>query len=71
MVAMALAGFCDERNSLWRQFCQMTLKDLTDPYLRAMFAFLTSEDSYDLVLVCSIENSDSKLKNIHEFLILE
>lgn len=50
------SGFSDDKNSIWRELCQPTRTHLTDPYLRAMFAFLTSDkDSYDGVLVSFIE----------------
>lgn len=45
-------GFSDERNSMWRELCNSSLSQLSDPYLRATFGFLTGEsDSYDKVLV--------------------
>nr|CAD7396882.1 unnamed protein product [Timema cristinae] len=51
IVAMALSGFSDDRNSMWRELCLKSLSQLTDPYLRAMFAFLTAENgNYDAVL---------------------
>ncbi|KAJ8938879.1 hypothetical protein NQ318_016083 [Aromia moschata] len=51
VVAMALAGFSDDINSVWRQFCSTSRAKLTDPYLKAMFAFLTAENyNYDNVL---------------------
>lgn len=52
VVAMALAGFSEDKNSMWRQFCAQPRAKLNDPYLRALFAFLTAENSnYDSVLV--------------------
>lgn len=37
---------------MWREMCSITREKLTDPYLRAAFAFLTSEtESHDSVLV--------------------
>ncbi|KAJ8985000.1 hypothetical protein NQ317_016911 [Molorchus minor] len=51
VVAMALAGFSDDVNSIWRQFCSTSRAKLTDPYLKAIFAFLTAENyNYDNVL---------------------
>lgn len=51
VVAMALAGFCDDKNSTWRQFCSSLKGKMSDPYLRAIFAFLTSDNyTYDNVL---------------------
>lgn len=53
VVAMALAGFSDDKNSMWRQFCASPKTKLNDPYLRAMFSFLTAENNnYDNILVC-------------------
>jgi len=52
VVAMALSGYTDEKNSLWREMCSTLRLQLNNPYLCAMFAFLTSESgSYDGVLV--------------------
>ncbi|EMP32701.1 WD repeat-containing protein mio-A [Chelonia mydas] len=51
VVAMALSGYTDEKNSLWREMCSTLRLQLNNPYLCAMFAFLTSESgSYDGVL---------------------
>ncbi|KGL74395.1 WD repeat-containing protein mio [Tinamus guttatus] len=51
VVAMALSGYTDEKNSLWREMCSSLRLQLNNPYLCAMFAFLTSESgSYDGVL---------------------
>jgi len=52
MVAMALSGFSEERTTLWRESCQKSKSQLSDPYLRATFGFLTADnDSYESVLV--------------------
>ncbi|CAB3376755.1 Hypothetical predicted protein [Cloeon dipterum] len=52
IVAMALSGYTDDKNSIWRDLCQPDKTQLADPYLRSMFAFLTAEkDNYDNVLV--------------------
>jgi len=41
VVAMALSGFNEERSgALWREMVAATAKNMTDPYLRAMFTFL-------------------------------
>ncbi|KAL6266417.1 hypothetical protein P5V15_003268 [Pogonomyrmex californicus] len=51
MVAMALSGFSEERTTLWRESCQKSKSQLSDPYLRATFGFLTADnDSYESVL---------------------
>ncbi|KAG5872709.1 hypothetical protein JTB14_008803 [Gonioctena quinquepunctata] len=48
VVAMALSGFSDDPSSLWKQNCSMYLEKLVDPYLKAMFSFLTVNDyNYD------------------------
>jgi len=55
LVALALAGFTDNRDALWQEMCAAQCTTLGDPYLRAAFAFLTSpSDKYELVLVRSI-----------------
>lgn len=52
LVALALAGFTDNRETLWQQeICSMQKNALDDPYLRATFAFLTSpSEKYESVL---------------------
>ena len=41
VVAMALSGFSEERSgSLWREMVSSSHKDMSNPYLRAMFTFL-------------------------------
>lgn len=42
-VAMALSGYTGERTSMWREMCQTLKSRLTNPYMKAMFAFLTSD----------------------------
>ncbi len=46
VIAMALSGFSDEHNSLWREMCSSHSMELSHPYLRAMFDFLTTESEY-------------------------
>ncbi|KDR16180.1 GATOR complex protein MIOS [Zootermopsis nevadensis] len=51
IVAMALSGFSDDRSSMWRELCLASRSRLSEPYLRATFAFLTAEaDNYENVL---------------------
>ncbi|XP_023223348.1 GATOR complex protein MIOS-B-like [Centruroides sculpturatus] len=51
IVAMALSGYSEDDNTLWGETCGKIRSQLKNPYLRAMFAFLTSENSnYDEVL---------------------
>lgn len=50
-IAMALAGYTDDKAALWREISSTLKRELSDPYLRAMFTFLTAEDStYDEIL---------------------
>lgn len=42
-VAMALSGYTGERTSVWREMCQSLKSQLKNPYMKAMFAFLTCE----------------------------
>ncbi|XP_014242242.1 GATOR complex protein MIOS-B [Cimex lectularius] len=50
-VSMALSGFTDDKTSVWRESCIASRANLGDPYLRAIFAFLTSDsDNYELVV---------------------
>ncbi|XP_049939369.1 GATOR complex protein MIOS isoform X2 [Schistocerca serialis cubense] len=51
IVAMALSGFSDDKNSMWRELCITSRTHLSDPYLRALFAFLTADsENYDGIL---------------------
>ena len=51
-IAMALSGFTKEKNALWCEMCSSLCQNLKNPYLRAMFGFLTTcDNSYDAVLV--------------------
>ena len=55
LVAMALSGFTDDKNTLWKEMCGPFSTQLHDPYLRAMFAFLVNgSGDYDGVLVIII-----------------
>ncbi|XP_028398723.1 GATOR complex protein MIOS-B-like isoform X2 [Dendronephthya gigantea] len=60
MVAMALSGYTVEKKSLWRDHCLQLCKKLSDPYLRALFTFLTSDDGgYEEMLKdCGLEIED-------------
>ncbi|XP_012940949.1 GATOR complex protein MIOS-A [Aplysia californica] len=50
-VAMALSGYTEDKNALWRRTCGTLLHQLENPYLRAVFAFLAcDEDDYENVL---------------------
>ncbi|KAL8558525.1 hypothetical protein ACOMHN_038849 [Nucella lapillus] len=50
-VAMALAGYNEHNNPLWRQICSSQRSQLSSPYLRAVFAFLASDSAlYEDVL---------------------
>uniref|UniRef100_A0A0A9ZA57 WD repeat-containing protein mio n=3 Tax=Lygus hesperus TaxID=30085 RepID=A0A0A9ZA57_LYGHE len=50
-VSMALSGYNNDKDSVWRQACTASRLKLQDPYLRAIFAFLTADsDNYNLVL---------------------
>ncbi len=56
IIAMALSGFTDDKNSLWREMCAQLSADLSHPYLRAMFDFLTTDsEHYTEILVSSVE----------------
>ncbi|XP_043215584.1 GATOR complex protein MIOS-A-like isoform X2 [Amphibalanus amphitrite] len=51
VVAMALSGFTNEKKALWHEISAELRPSLTDPYIRAIFSFLTAEaDDYDGVL---------------------
>ena len=49
---MALSGFTNEKKALWHEISGELRPSLTDPYIRAIFSFLTAEaDNFDGVLV--------------------
>src|SRR6218665_2402498 len=55
--AMALSGYTDEKNTMWRELCSSLISTISHPYLRAIFYFLTTEsENYDGIL------NDSKLE---------
>ncbi|XP_026687681.1 GATOR complex protein MIOS-like, partial [Diaphorina citri] len=55
IVAMALAGYSAQNSGLWRSACMESKQQLTDPYLMAIFAFLTADgDNYDSILVSEL-----------------
>ncbi|KAK4470171.1 hypothetical protein MN116_005752 [Schistosoma mekongi] len=43
LVALALAGYTDTQNELWRITCGNLIKHLQNPYLRVMFIFLSRQ----------------------------
>nr|CAH8855489.1 unnamed protein product [Trichobilharzia regenti] len=43
LVALALAGYTDTRNELWRTTCANLIKHVQNPYLRVMFMFLSRQ----------------------------
>lgn len=58
MAAIALSGFSFEKSAIWRSQCATAQTQISDPYLRAMFAFLTPDNgSHDKVLVSEIISS--------------
>lgn len=51
-MALALSGFTSEKRALWQQTSSELRSSLADPYIRAIFSFLTADgDNYDAVLV--------------------
>ncbi|BES96654.1 missing oocyte, meiosis regulator, homolog (Drosophila) [Nesidiocoris tenuis] len=50
-ISMALSGYSNDNESVWRDACIASRLKLNDPYLRAVFAFLTADsDNYNSVL---------------------
>lgn len=56
IVAMALAGISNSKDTLWLSKCRELHSQIDDPYLRAAFSFLTCK-SYKALLVCVQQNS--------------
>ncbi|CAH8544514.1 unnamed protein product [Dicrocoelium dendriticum] len=52
LVTLAIAGYADSSNELWKVTCASLLTRLENPYLRAMFTFLTRNgNDFDPILV--------------------
>lgn len=53
MAAIALSGFNQDKTGIWSSQCAAAQSQISDPHLKAMFAFLTPADSdnYRMVLV--------------------
>lgn len=52
LAAIALSGFSFEKSAIWRSQCATAQVQISDPHLRALFAFLIPENgSYEKVLV--------------------
>lgn len=52
-----VSGYATEKKSLWREMCSATKEQLSDPYLKAAFAFLVDQSShYKHVLVSGFIN---------------
>ncbi|XP_054158947.1 GATOR complex protein MIOS-B-like [Oppia nitens] len=50
-IALALSGYTRDRNSLWCEMCHSIQVQLSDPYLRAIFTFLTTDsETYSEIL---------------------
>ena len=50
MVAVALSGYADDRNALWKETVSDLFEKLANPYLKAMFSFLITENDYEDIL---------------------
>ena len=55
-VAMALSGFTDDKNTLWKEMCAEMRSELKNPYLTAMFAFLALDDTGSQSAILEDEN---------------
>lgn len=52
LVALALSGYSKETREAWREVWHSLRLSLSEPYLHALFAFLTAQDdSYHQLLV--------------------
>lgn len=69
LVGMALAGFSDGGGALWRQSCEPLRQSVADPYLGAIFSFLSNtKPDYWTVLVESEMSLRDKLAFACRFL---
>lgn len=53
LVAMAISGY-SPRNQLWKSTCSKLKNRLNDPYIRAIFSFLTSDASAYYEIIVSV-----------------
>jgi hypothetical protein len=53
-MAMALAGYNENNNFLWKQTCGAQRSQLASPYLRAIFAFLASDSPFYKEVLVSV-----------------
>jgi hypothetical protein len=51
MAALALAGYSSRGTDLWQKTCKELKDTLKEPYLRAMFSYLSSKDSKDFLAI--------------------
>lgn len=51
MAALALAGYSNHADALWHKTCKELKDSVKEPYLRAMFSFLTSRKDFPSILV--------------------
>ncbi|XP_046846433.1 LOW QUALITY PROTEIN: GATOR complex protein MIOS-like [Xenia sp. Carnegie-2017] len=60
MVAMALSGYTRDKTALWQNHCVQLCAKLSNPYLRALFTFLTCDtNNYEGILNdCKLEIED-------------
>lgn len=50
LVAMAVAGFSDSKETLWSNMCQSLSEKIDNPYIRSIFTFLISDGDVSLIL---------------------
>lgn len=62
IVAVALSGFTEDQPSLWRSLSAMVTPEINQPYLRAVFLFLSSSRS-DVILKRIAVDADLALED--------
>ncbi|XP_065221938.1 GATOR2 complex protein MIOS-B [Planococcus citri] len=55
VIAMALSGYTTDKKSLWRELCPTTKEQLSDPYLKAAFAFLVDQSKTFEHVLCETD----------------
>ena len=59
MAALALTGLSARPDALWFTICNEMKDSLKEPYLRALFSFLSAQkhDGYDRILVSTVQSA--------------
>lgn len=64
----SVSGFNEDKTALWKELAQSNCNQLNDPYIRAIFAFLTESDTnYETILVIGVYNNSIHCYSVSNF----